>query len=136
MLLETPLTHPSCPMSCVRRGHRVLALASSQGQCGEQPAILLRTAGGSCENFRVLPYSHLYQGPRSPAELARTAYGYKKLCSSSDIFMLLTNGYLFTECFHKVTKSAARCLYSFKQLKCINNFGQIISRHDFVELIF
>lgn len=126
MLLETSLTHPSCPMSCIRRGHRVLVLASSQWQHGEQPAILLWTGGGSWGNFRVLLYFHLYYSPRSPAEFPCTAYRYKRLCSSCCIFMLLTNSYLFTECFFKVTKSAVRFLYRFMQLKRVNFFCQII----------
>lgn len=129
MLLETSLTHPSCSMSCVRRGHRVLVLASSQWQHGKQPAILLWTGGGSWENFRVLLYFHLYYSPRSPAEFACTAYGYKRLCSSCCISMLLTNSYLFTEYFHKVTKSAARFFTVSCSLSAWISFGQIISTH-------
>lgn len=30
MLLETPFAHPSCSMSCIRRGHRALELDNSQ----------------------------------------------------------------------------------------------------------
>lgn len=74
MVLEAALTHPPAPTSCVRRGHRVLVLASSQWQHGEQPAILLWTEGGSWGNFKVFLYFHLYCSSRSPAEFACTLW--------------------------------------------------------------
>lgn len=124
MVLEAALTHLPVPISCARRGHTVLVLASSQGQHGKQPVILLWTGGGSWGNVTVFLYFHLYCSSRCLAEFACTAYGYQRLC------------FYFTECFHKETKSTARFLNSFRKLRCMNFFWpHHIHIHDFEELI-
>lgn len=76
MVLEAALSHPPAPVSCVRRGHRVLVLASSPWQHGKQPVILLWMGGGSWENVTVSLYFHLSCSSRSLAEFACTAYGF------------------------------------------------------------